>query len=400
MDEAAAHRLLADAGREARPYQSRIVNKTIGLFAGTVPDRMGHPQGPSGSVLVESPTGSGKTVMGLAIAKWMQKTHGMSVGWVAMRRNLLSQAQAENSRGFGIEMRPISMFDKHPPQADLLIIDEAQHDGSFSMANLFSYIKPKKVLGLTATPFRTDRFKLCFEKIIRDAGIHSLIQDGYLSPFHHYTIDEYEPKGVAELYARDRKRWGQSLIFFHREEECQVCHARLKELGVEAEVVTAKTDRERQIEDFASGRIQVLVNMLILAEGFDCPSLKTVFCRPSSKLPTIQMAGRALRTHPDLPYKQIVQCDATRYPFPRTATPAEQYLALGDEWRSLKSNSRIDAICLRMAELIAGSRVELPKFMTKPARKSRLRARGRGSAAQNSKVWARKEIPEENTFTE
>src|SRR3712207_9443819 len=95
----------------------------------------------------------------------------------------------------------ISMFDKRPPQVDLLVIDEAQHDGALSMANLHSFIKPKKILGLSATPFRGDRFKLCFEKSIRDAGIHSLIQDGYLSPYHHYTIPQYTPASVAE----DRK---------------------------------------------------------------------------------------------------------------------------------------------------------------------------------------------------
>ena len=48
----------------------------------------------------------------------------------------------------------------------------------------------------------------------------------------------------------------------------------LKELGIEAEVVTAKTDRDRQIADFAAGKFPVLINMLILSEGFDCPSLR------------------------------------------------------------------------------------------------------------------------------
>ena len=44
----------------------------------------------------ESPTGSGKTIMGLAIARWMQQNLGYRVGWTAMRRNLLAQAVAEN----------------------------------------------------------------------------------------------------------------------------------------------------------------------------------------------------------------------------------------------------------------------------------------------------------------
>ncbi len=60
----------------------------------------------------------------------------------------------------------------------------------------------------------------------------------------------------------------------------------IMELGVSAEVVTATSDRERQIEDFEAGRTEVLLSMAILTEGFDCPSLQTVFCRPSSKGPT------------------------------------------------------------------------------------------------------------------
>src|SRR5688500_3875976 len=191
---AAADRVPFPPAFQPRPYQQRIACKAIDYFTGVALDRQGRPEGEISSVLIESPTGSGKTVMGLAIARWMQRNLGMTVGWAARRRNLLAQAASENARGFGVEdLRLISMFDKRPPRVDLLVIDEAQHDGALSMANLHSFIKPKKILGLSATPFRGDRFKLCFEKSIRDAGIHSLIQDGYLSPYHHYTIPQYAP---------------------------------------------------------------------------------------------------------------------------------------------------------------------------------------------------------------
>ena len=351
-------------GLEARPYQQRIIRRAVDLFRGLATDRQGRLEGEVSSILVESPTGSGKTVMGLSIARWMQRNLGMSVGWAAMRRNLLSQAAAENARGFGVDLKLISMFDKHPPAVDLLVIDEAQHDGALSMANLHSVIKPKKILGLSATPFRSDRFKLCFEKAIKDAGIHNLIQDGYLSEYHHYTVPAYTPTAVAETYARERQRWGKSLIFFHTLADCRACCARLKELGIDAELVTANTDRDRQLEDFAAGRVQVLVNMLILVEGFDCPSLQTVFVRPSGRLCTIQMAGRVFRKHADLPFKQVVQCELTRHPFPRTATPREQYLWHDGRWRSLKSNRHLDAMCRRMQSLIANAPpAPLPKLL-------------------------------------
>src|SRR5436853_605018 len=80
-----------------------------------------------------------------------------------------------------------------------------------------------------------------------------------------------------------------------------------------------------QLADFRSGRTEVLSNCLLLSEGFDCPELKTVFCRPSCKGVTVQMAGRVLRKHPDHPFKQIVQCQKSPWPFLRTAGAALQY---------------------------------------------------------------------------
>jgi superfamily II DNA or RNA helicase len=262
-----------------------------------------------------------------------------------------------------LELKTISMFDKDPPRVDLLIVDEAQHDAAMSMANLHGAIRPAKVLGLTATPFRTDRIKLCFDKVIRDAGIHQLIQDGYLSHYHHFTIPDYTPATVAQFLLREPDRWGKSLVFFHRQDQCDACWSLLAAAGVPAEVVTAKTDRERQLADFADGRIRILINMLILTEGFDCPSLKTVFCRPSGRGCTIQMGGRVFRKHPALARKQIVQCKATRHPFIKTALAEEQYVWADGQWRSLTVNREITAISERTRQAIARTTASLPKLV-------------------------------------
>jgi len=349
---------------EPRPYQRRIILKAIQMFRGDYRDQTGQIDPAVESVMVESPTGSGKTVMGLAVAHWMQREHGFSIGWVAMRRNLLTQAVVENvTRGFNVDVKPISMFDKEPPKVDMLIIDEAQHDGAMSMANLHCIIRPKKVLGLTATPFRTDRIKLCFDKVIKDAGIHQLIQDGYLSRYHHYTIPEYTPSSVASFFANDQQRWGKSLIFFHRNDQCDECQSRLAARGIRSQVVTATTNREKQLADFEAGRVDVLINMAILTEGFDCPSLKTVFCRPSGRGCTIQMSGRVFRKHTDLPIKQIVQCKGTRHPMIKTAMANEQYAWMDGEWRTLKLNEEITAISNNARRMMANAKVELPKVV-------------------------------------
>jgi superfamily II DNA or RNA helicase len=356
--------VFADLNLEVRPYQERIVNKALAMFAGEYVNPGHEIESAAHSVLIESPTGSGKTIMGLGVARQMQRRFGFSIGWVAMRRNLLSQAQQENHvRGFKVDLKTISMFDKNPPQVDMLIVDEAQHDAAMSMANLHCTIEPKKILGLTATPFRTDRIKLCFDKVIKDAGIHQLIQDGYLSRYHHYTIPDYTPESVATFFLNDMQKWGKTLIFFHRLVQCEACHRLLTAGGVSAEVVTARTDRERQLADFAAGRIDVLLNMAILTEGFDCPSLATVFCRPSGRACTIQMGGRVFRKHESLDFKQVVQCRRTRHPFIRTALAEEQYSWSGEQWQSLKLNRRIESISDRARQAIARSRSELPKLV-------------------------------------
>ena len=356
---------LAVCDVQARDYQARIIASAIRMFAGTQDGRDRLPLPPAKSVLIESPTGSGKTVMGLAIAAMIQRVTGARVGWVAMRRNLLAQAQKENlKRGFGLRMESISMFEKNPPDVDLLVVDEAQHDAATSMANLHSQIRPKWTLGLSATPYRTDRIKLCFDQVIRDAGIAALIADGYLSDYHHYTIPQHTPSRIAQLLIDDPKKWGKSLVFFHRRSECDLLFLLLDQAGIRSSVVTASSDREQQIEDFANGKLDVLINMAILTEGFDCPELQTVFCRPSGKGCTIQMAGRVLRTSRLVPVKQIVQCRKTPHPMMRTAMPAEQYLWTDDGWRSIRANKKLDAMTQVARQRVAKAEVSLHKLVS------------------------------------
>ena len=277
----------------------------------------------------------------------------MRVVWTAMRRNLLAQVERENSdRGFGVDLATVSMFDRSPPRGDLLVFDEAQHDATRSMASLHAAIGPRKVLGLSATPYRADRLGLCFERTVRDAGIRQLVLDGYLSPFAHYTLTAYTPESVAAAWLREPDRWGRTLVFFRTIAECRTCAGLLEAAGVACEIVIAASDRESQIERFEAGACQVILSVAVLAEGFDCPGLQTVFCRPSGRGPAVQMAGRVLRRAEGLPLKAIVQCQATKHPFTATAPPAVQYVQAGTGWRSIGINDRVERATARMLELL------------------------------------------------
>ena len=144
---------------EKRDYQVRIVERTLQAI------KEGHQ-----NVLIESTTGSGKTCMGHVIAQRLHDLYGWRAGWTAMRRHLLTQAEAENRRGVGFEhIRYFSTFDSDPPtDIDVLFSDEAHHTASETATSLCNRLRPKVQIGLSATPIRTDRMKLCFSRVIRD----------------------------------------------------------------------------------------------------------------------------------------------------------------------------------------------------------------------------------------
>jgi superfamily II DNA or RNA helicase len=364
--------LLTTTKVEARSYQQRIVTKAITGFL----DK-GYR-----SIMIDSPTGSGKTIMALLVAKAMQRLQGIRIGWVSMRRNLLSQAHRENiSKGIEVQMQMISMFDKNPPTGlDMLVVDEAQHDAAGSMSHIHATVKPRWVLGMTATPFRADRVKLCFDTVIKDAGIHRLIQDGYLSQYHHYTIPDWKPATVVKFFLEERDRWGKSLIYFHTIAECTHCWQLLTEGGVPCDLVTGSSKIEEQLRKFSSGELQVLINCAKLTEGFDAPDLKTVFARPSIKSVTIQMGGRVFRKHPDIPFKQIVQPACTKWPFTRTAGAALMYVFTDGCWRTIQPNCKVEETAKKALAAMAAARAELPEFITKQQAKGRTR---RGQVRRN-----------------
>src|SRR6185369_2007308 len=221
-----------------------------------------------------------------------------------------------------------------------------------SMVHIHKATKCKWILGLSATPYRTDKVGLCFQKQISDVGIHQLIREGYLSNYEHFTIQDFDPRTVGEHFLMDPKRWGKSVVYFRTEEECRELQDILIDGGITCDVVTGKTDRDTQLLKFQEGETQVVVNMLLLTEGFDSPDLKTVFVRDSSMGPTIQMGGRVFRTHKTLPMKNMVQSKNTKYPFQREAGPKNQYLWQSNQWRSIQVNENLDQIAQKSAQAL------------------------------------------------
>ncbi|MCA9211503.1 MAG: hypothetical protein KDB27_00425 [Planctomycetales bacterium] len=317
---------------ETRPYQMRIVSRVAQMLEGSFRNHDGERDSQVDSICIDSPIGSGKTTMGLLVAHWFQTRLGLSVGWVAARNSQIRQTLMENEkRGFNVELKPIVPGRTNYPSVDLLIIDDVR-DATHSLNEMIRQTKPAKLVGITSASFQLDRTKLHFDRVVKDVGIHTLVQDGYLSRFDHYVLPDFDPYTVANAFLSQPDRWGKSVVFFHRLEQCLECQNLLTDTGLNSQIVTANSNRERQFDRFRSGELDVLINRDVLTEGSDCPNVQTVFCRPSSQSGTVQMAGRVLRKSEHIDTKQIVQSKDTRHPFYKTALPERQFSWFNNRW--------------------------------------------------------------------
>ena len=337
---------------ELRPYQERIVTKSVNHF---LVDGLN-------CLLIESATGSGKTVMGLMTCLVLRYFTGAKTSWTTLRRELLKQAKGTNQDLFleKVDLRTISMMGKNPESNDILVVDEAHKDATASMQHIHAHVNARFIILLSATPIRSDKATIFYDKIIKDAGIRALIRDGWLSKFDLYNIPEWTPEWVAKVYLDNPKKWGKSAVFFHKSSDCDEFVRLLAEAGVPCELVTGKSDREVQLQRFENGDVPVLVNMMVLTEGFDCPSLETVFVRDSQRSTTIQMAGRVLRlwdvvagvsprqANENTIIKNVVQSCETAYPFVKEATPNKKFTIENGEWKEIGQNNRVNDMYKKM----------------------------------------------------
>ena len=317
---------------EERPYQREAVDKTLSLF-----------DSGAESVLIESPVGSGKTVMALMIVQELQRRAPLRVNYVAWRKHILDQMDRLNAEHFHCDVVPVSMFCSNPPRADLMILDEAHHEATKSCLKMYERTRNRLTLGLSATPVRTDRMRLSFQHNVHCCNIQRLINTGVLSSYHSYKIPEWSVETVSRIFTQQPKHWGKSLVFLNTIAECRRFQAHLAKEGVPCEVVTGKSDKDRQLELFINGNLPVIANVSVLTEGFDLPELSSVFIRDASRDPTIQMGGRVLRRAPGKEFCNIVQSEQTTCPFEKVAKPAEGFRYHRDKWLSCSGKSKIIA---------------------------------------------------------
>lgn len=351
-------------------------------------------RGPFRTLLV-LPTGGGKT---LTAAYWLLRNavdQNKKILWLAHRHLLLEQAAEAFARNAYTDTmvnctvfnyRIISgMHDKpvHIQKTDriliaskdsmirsldklknwlngeeiYLVIDEAHHAVAKSYKKIIQYVadhtKSMKLLGLTATPFRTSEdeqgaLKQVFtDDIVYKTDLDALIKKGILATpkFKKWNtnLQFTEHLGVKALksienldmlpenivndiagskernriivdeYINNYEKYGPTIVFALNKNHAITLNALFnekgKKYGIKSEFIISEVqdmitgitisnaDNERKIEAYRNGEIQVLINVNILTEGTDLPKTHTVFLtRPtvSTTLMT-QMVGRALR---------------------------------------------------------------------------------------------------------
>lgn len=341
---------------------------------------------PAYSTLVVLPTGGGKTY---TASMWLLKNaidQKKKILWIAHRQMLLDQA-AESFQKFAyaeviphissFRFRIISGASSHDRTSDIhasdnllivskdsigrnldrldswlagekelyLIVDEAHHSTAKTYRKVIDYVKNKvpivKIIGLTATPFRTaEDERGLLAKIYSDGikdgrvvhgdigityqiGLKELINRQILSkPIFesYYTEEEYGgslgldawesiqhldviPDDIAEqiavsaarnqlivdTYLEKERGYGQTLVFAVNINHAIALSALFNKVGVKADyiissikdittgVTISREENEKKLQAYRDGRLQVLINVNILTEGVDLPQTKTVF---------------------------------------------------------------------------------------------------------------------------
>lgn len=281
------------------------------------------------AILFVSPTGSGKTRLGAEFIVNATRT-GRRVLWLAHRAELLAQTR-ETVIGEGIsDVGVISAALPHlrnprasvqiaslqtlhardlAPEAELVIFDEAHHYVAsewLEFANRYSHATR---LGLTATPVRSDGTPLgdLFDSLITVASIRDLTEQGYLVPCEVIGPDRHqgsqklaqEPVAAWQQYARNLR----TVVFARSVQHAKDLAEQFRAAGARATHVdgtTPRVIREHTLDDFRRGKLDVLVNMFVLTEGFDAPGAECcLLARSCGSLGTyLQMVGRVLRPAP------------------------------------------------------------------------------------------------------
>lgn len=210
---------------------------------------------------------------------------------------------------------------------DYIVVDEFHHAAAATYRKLLAYFSPRFLLGLTATPDRTDQsdiLALCDDNLVFERGLSEGINQHLLVPFHYFGIlDEsvnyheipwrngkFNPDDLANklaTLARARhalREWQdkaqqRTLAFCISRRHADFMATQFNQAGILAAAVYAGSELSRgeALQQLSEGRLQVVFSVDLFNEGVDLPAIDTVMMlRPTeSKILFLQQLGRGLR---------------------------------------------------------------------------------------------------------
>ena len=308
------------------------------------------------SVMVQMPTGTGKTVLLSEVVKGEEQRVKNPWVWIVVhRRELVEQIRdtlntmlscpystldttypflSENSR---IKVMSIQWLSRHyqdmAEKPSLIVIDEAHHAVAKTYAEVMNAYPEAKKLGVTATPCRLNKkgFTDLFDVLLQSWPTKKFIADGRLSLYDYMSIKadsidqrmvfgltkrgadgDFSLKEMSEKldvqpsierlcdtilrYAPNKKGIVYAIDIKHAEHIAEQYRVH----GIHAVAISSKTpndERRLTIDKFKAGLIQVLVNVDLFGEGFDCPDVEFIqLARPTLSLAKyLQQVGRGMR---------------------------------------------------------------------------------------------------------
>ena len=330
-----------------RPYQMELKHDVYNQW-----DRIN-------DVMLQMPTGTGKTIVFVSVVRdilnWCTLNHPESkILIVAHRKELIEQASNKLGKiSHGVIQSGKPMHLSRPVQVasiqtfmsrrnydtmrrerfDFIIIDEAHHSMAPGYQKLWTMYPNSKKLGVTATPWRMNHsgFTALFSNIVLSKNIEWFVKNGYLSNYDYisirknsdmqhqinnisrYGVDgDYLDSELSELFDKDKIRAGlyksykkyaagkKGIVYAIDRQHA----ANIRDLyavnGVRVCMIdgtTPASERNELISLFRQGAIEVIVNVNIFSEGFDCPDIEFIqLARPTKSLSLyLQQVGRALR---------------------------------------------------------------------------------------------------------
>lgn len=297
-------------------------------------------------ICLVAPTGAGKTTIAAELMRGAV-AKGNRVLFLAHRTELIEQCAARLDT-FGVDLGVIkngtrrakpsapvqvasvqTLVNRRMPQARIVIVDECHRVHGDTYLKILANYAGSLVVGLTATPVRLDGKGLAdvFDELVEAASVTDLIASGVLIRPKVYapqtpdledvrmTAGDYNQRDLGAAMNTPRlvggivEHWQRltpgrkTVVFASSVEHSQAIVASYLEAGVRAahlDGTTPQGERQRILEDLASGAVTVVSNVAVLTEGWDCPTVEVVtLARPTKSMSMyLQMVGRGVRSAP------------------------------------------------------------------------------------------------------